>query len=446
MRRHLTNAAYGVLDYASYPLAMLVVAPIVLHKLGAYEYGLWTIATAVVSTGGIVASGFTDANIQRVARLRGTGAVDSMAHAVRSMLGINLVLGSVLAAGVAFAAPLAARSVTVSHPDRLHECLISLWIASVLILVRAIESVCVSTQRAFEQYRQSVQINTAVRWFTLGSAAALVLLGQRTVSILVVTAVSLMAGTWMQFLQARKLLGHAALWPVFQPHETRILLGFGVFTWIQALGTVIFGQFDRVLLGVSLGAAAVAPYSLCVQFTQPLFGLTASGLQFLFPYLSGRIGVLSTAALKRTLFQAFCCNALLVASGASLLLLFGERLIRLWAGAAIAHEAAAILPLIVLGTAMMGLSVTGTYAMLALGQFRVVALLNLSARAAMLLMMAYLIHRNGLRGLVACRVLYGISGLLLYIPLLHRLKPQHADINRVLPGVIACEIQEASKP
>jgi len=138
MRRHLTNAAYGVLDYASYPLAMLVVAPIVLHKLGAYEYGLWTIATAVVSTGGIVASGFTDANIQRVARLRGTGAVDSMAHAVRSMLGINLVLGSVLAAGVAFAAPLAARSVTVSHPDRLHECLISLWIASVLILVRAI--------------------------------------------------------------------------------------------------------------------------------------------------------------------------------------------------------------------------------------------------------------------------------------------------------------------
>ena len=76
MRRHLTNAAYGVLDYASYPFGMLLVAPIVLHKLGASEYGLWMIATALISAGGIIASGFCDANIQRVARLRGREETD----------------------------------------------------------------------------------------------------------------------------------------------------------------------------------------------------------------------------------------------------------------------------------------------------------------------------------------------------------------------------------
>ena len=57
MRRHLSNAAYGVLDYISYPLGMLLVAPIVLHRLGAAEYGLWMIATAVISAGSIIASG-----------------------------------------------------------------------------------------------------------------------------------------------------------------------------------------------------------------------------------------------------------------------------------------------------------------------------------------------------------------------------------------------------
>jgi O-antigen/teichoic acid export membrane protein len=67
MSRNLTNAVYGVLDYASYPFGMLLAAPIILHKLGASEYGLWMIATAVVSAGGIIASGFCDANIQRVA-------------------------------------------------------------------------------------------------------------------------------------------------------------------------------------------------------------------------------------------------------------------------------------------------------------------------------------------------------------------------------------------
>src|SRR5271163_2209116 len=146
MRNHLTNALYGILDYASYPFGMLLVAPIVLHKLGASEYGIWMIATAVVSAGGIIASGFCDANIQRVARLRGTGETDSMAYAVRSMLGINLVLGFTLAVVVWIAAPYAARHIAVSHLTPTRECLICIRIASVLILVRAVESVGVSTQ------------------------------------------------------------------------------------------------------------------------------------------------------------------------------------------------------------------------------------------------------------------------------------------------------------
>ncbi len=446
MKRHVANALYGVLDYASYPLGMVIVAPIVLHKLGAFEYGLWAISTAVVSAGGIVASGFTDANIQRVARLRGTGAVALMAQTVRSMLGINLVLGCVVAAMAAVAVPFAAERIAASHPERIQECLAVLWIGCALIFVRAIESVCVSTQRAFEQYGHSVRVNAVVRWLTLGVAAALVLMGYRTVSILAETAVLLTAGTVMQFLRARKLLGGAALWPVFQPQETRVLLGFGVFTWAQALGGVIFGQFDRLLLGVSLGAAAVAPYTLCVQFAQPIFGVTASGLSFLFPYLSGRVGVISTAALKRTLWKVFLCNTLIVACGAALLLLLGDRLMQAWAGPTVARSAAEIFPAIVMGSALMGVSVTGTYAMLALGQFKVVALLSLCSRGALLLLMAYMVQRNGLHGLATVRICYGISALLLYVPLLRKLRGGAKSANDSVDAAVMCELQEASRP
>jgi O-antigen/teichoic acid export membrane protein len=376
----------------------------------------------VISTGGVIASGFCDANIQRVARLRGSGEIGAMAHAVRCMLGINLVLGFTLAVAVWIAAPFGARHIAVSHPAQLQECLISLRIASVLILVRAIESVCVSTQRAFEQYRDSVQINTWVRLLTLGTAAVLVLFGWRTVSMLAETGIFLAIGTYLQFRQARKLLGFPTLWPVFKPIETRILLGFGVFSWLQAIGGVIFAQFDRVMLGVSLGAVAVAPYSLCVQFSQPILGLTGSSLQFLFPYLAGRVGTISNAALKQILLKAFLCNLLLVACGAGFLLIFGDRLIQAWAGVAVARSAAKILPYIVVGSALMGLSVTGTYAMLALGLFRTVALISLSARATMLLVMTYLVRHEGLQGLAAARVFYGFLALLLYAPLLRRLE------------------------
>lgn len=215
MRRHLTNAVYGVLDYASFPFGMLIAAPVILHKLGAAEYGLWMIATAFVSAGGIIASGFCDANIQRVARLRSSGGIVSAVETVRSMLGINLVLGFTVALGVWIAAPFAAHRIAVSRLTPPSECLMCLRIASGLILVRAIESVAVSTHRAFEQYRGTVQISTVVRLLTLASAALLALLGRRTASILLATSACMVVGTYLQFRGLRSLLGAVSLWPTF---------------------------------------------------------------------------------------------------------------------------------------------------------------------------------------------------------------------------------------
>ena len=445
MKTHLSNAVYGVLDYASYPLGMLLVAPIVLHKLGAAEYGLWMIATAMVSAGGIIASGFCDANIQRVARLRGQGDIESVVNAVRSIMGINLVLGFTLAAGVWIAAPLVARHVAVSRLTPVGECLVCIRIASLLLLTRAIESVGVSTHRAFERYRGTVQISTAIRLLTLASAAVLALSGRRTVSLLAASAVLMVVGTYMQFRELGTFLGPGTLWPTFHREETRELLSRGVFVWLQTLGAVVFGQFDRILLGVFLGTLALAPYALCVQFAQPIFGLTASGLHFLFPYLSGRAGVMSSSALKRTVLKAFLCNLLLVVCGAGALLLFGERLIWIWAGPAVAHEAAGILPPIVLGSALMGLSVTGTYAMQALNLFRTVALISLSGRAAMLLLMVYLLHQNGLQGLATARACYGATALLVYLPLLVRPGMGKRQAPPLSPMAVPCLLEEGSK-
>ena len=440
MKNHLTNAAFGVVDYISYPVGMLLVAPIVLHKLGASEYGLWMIATALISAGGIVASGFCDANIQRIAHLRGSGQTDLIPHTVRSVLGINLVLGLTLATAAWIAAPYAAPHIAVSHQTSSSECLISLRIASVLILLRSLETVSVSTQRAFEQYRGTVQISTAVRLITLAFAAVFAFLKHGTISILAATAVVMAVGAYIQFRQLSRLIGTVSLWPLFQPRETRTLLELGIFVWLQAVGGVVFGQLDRILLGVSLGALSVAPYSLCVQFAHPIIGLSASSLNFLFPYLSGRASTLSSAELKRTLLKAFACNLLLVAGCAGLLLLMGPGLMRLWAGPLVAQSAAKILMPIVVGSALMGLSVTGTYAMQALGLFRAVAFITLGSRTAMLLLMIELLRYMGLTGLALSRLCYGSVALLVYLPLLGKLNIWKRTKSRVSSPPIAYKV------
>jgi O-antigen/teichoic acid export membrane protein len=422
VREHFANAAYGVLDYAAYPIGMLLVAPIVLRHLGAAEFGIWAVATAAVSTGGVIASGFGDANIQHVAKHRSAGNPAALENLVRSMMGINLILGCVFAfVGLGFA-PYAARH--IAGIDFAHQriCLISLRIASLLMLVRAVETVSISTLRAFERYGAAVRVSIGIRLLTLAAAAGLAFTGHDTSSIMVATAVLTVIGTCWQLVRLRAFLGMSTLWPAFDGEATKALFGFGVFSWIQTVAGVLFGQVDRLIIGVSFGAVAVASYTLCVQLAQPIFGITAAGLHFLFPYLSGRVGILSTAQLRRTLLRAFGCNLLFVAGCATVLLVFGDHVLRVWAGVAIEKNAAPILPVIVIGSALLGLSVTGSYALLALGRVRTVAWASLAGGAGMLLLMFWLTKRTGITGLATARLFYGASLLLIYVPLIRTLR------------------------
>jgi O-antigen/teichoic acid export membrane protein len=76
------------------------------------------------------------------------------------------------------------------------------------------------------------------------------------------------------------------------------------------------------------------------------------------------------------------------------------------------------MPVIVWSSALLGLNVTATYALLAMGRVRIVTGFNLAGGAIMLLLMFYLTPRFGIEGIAYARLSYAIITLLLYIPLL----------------------------
>ena len=423
MKVHLSNAAYGVLDYTAHPIGMLIIAPVVLRNLGIAQYGVWAVATAAVSAGSIIASGFGDANIQHVATQRSIGDSTALLRVVRSTMGIHLIMGASIALISWMLAPYIAVHVAASDAALRSVCLWSLRIASLLMLVRAVESVCISTQRAFERYGAAVRISILARLLTLAAAAGLTYVSHSVVSIIVATAILLVLGVWLQLIRLKKLLHADSLAPAFDGNATKALFAFGIFSWLQAVSGVVFGQTDRLITGVSLGATAVASYALCVQLAQPIYGLAASGLHFLFPYLSARRLTGSTAGFRKSVLLALTANVLLVAAGVGVVLLFGNRVLYAWGGAAIAQSARPVLPIIVLSSGLLGLNVTGSYALFALGRVRTVTWFNLSGGAAMLLLIAWLLPRYGVWGIAMARLGYGPIALLLYIPLALLLRP-----------------------
>ena len=417
MRAHLSNAAYGVLDYVTYPVAMLVAAPALLHHLGMAQYGVWVVCTAAVSTGGIIASGFGDANIQYVASMNSRGNREATLGAVRSMLGINLLLGCVFALISLVLVPLISRHVASLDASLYKSCLWSLRIASVLMLVRAVESVCVSTQRAFERYGEAVFISMIARIATVVIATIVTCYGYGVVSIMAFTFALTALGTIVQLDRLKRQLGVTSLAPSFDREATSALFSFGTFSWLQAVSSVIFSQADRLILGVSLGASSVTSYALCVQLSQPIYGVAAAGLHFLFPYLSARQGIAAPDTLRRNISTAFVINLLFIAVGTTAVLLFGPSLLHAWVGPVIAEKSYSVLTPIVWSFALLGLNVTAYYSLLALGRVHVVTWLNILGGTAMLALMAWLLPRAGIRGVAIARLVYGLTTLLTYFPL-----------------------------
>jgi O-antigen/teichoic acid export membrane protein len=440
MRAHLANAGYGLLDYAAYPIGMLLVAPIVLRNMGAAQYGIWAIVTATVSMGSIIASGFGDANIQHVSSQRGLGQHDHLLRTVRCMIGINLVLGTALALVAWTLAPLAARHIVPSMDTPLQQdCLWSLRIASLLLWVRTMESVCISTQRAFQRYGAAVRVSIFARLLSLAAAAALTYFSRSVITMVAAAALISLLGTCLQFSDLRRLLRATSLAPAWDRNAMKALLGFGAFSWLQAVSGVLVSQADRLFLGVSLGAVAVASYALCTQLAQPIYGFAASGLHFLFPHLAERSAVQGLSGTRKAVLIAFLCNLLFVVVATSTLLLFGERILRSWAGADIARSSTAIFPVIIWSSALLGLNVTATYALLAFGRVRIITWLNLAAGATMLLLMVWLVPRLGTYGLALARLCYGAITLLLFLPLVRQLRRARAPYVAVPAGKPVCE-------
>jgi O-antigen/teichoic acid export membrane protein len=396
---------------------MLAVAPLALRAFGIDRFGIWMISNSAISIGAVVASGFGDANVRDVAGMRAVGDQDTLVRGVRTSMGIHLLLGTIMALAGWLLAPLITDRVVASIPSMRADCLWSLRIAASLTVVRAIETVCIGTQRAFERYGEAVHISVLARILSLIVAASVPLVAHSVTTVMIASAGVSLLSVLIQMVRLHALLDVSVLTPLLDAESTRRLLGCGIFTWIQAVSALLFGQVDRVITGVVFGAVAVSSYSLCAQLSQPIYGITAAGLHFLVPRISIQHALRDWMAIRRTVLLGFCVNLLMVVLGTAVLLHFGEAILRIWGGEEIARIGRSVLPLIVWSTALPALNVSGVYAMLVLGRVRFVTLLSLIAGAMMLVSVPWLLTRYGVVGMAYARMIYGPISLLVYIPL-----------------------------
>jgi O-antigen/teichoic acid export membrane protein len=411
----LKNGLLGALDYTAQPVLMLLATPLLLHRLGPSQYGVWALASALVSSGSLITSGFGDAAIKYVSSYRGQEDRQNIIRVVHGMLIINLLLSTCVALVLWNGIPYVVHHVIKIEPALQQICIVSLRIGSIILIIKSIESVFVGTFRAFETYGPTVRIAIGTRIVILSAAVAVVAAGGNVVSIMLTTMCAATAGMLLQVFAVGSLLGRP-LWRLSVHRETlRRITGFGCFTWMQCLAGISFSQVDRVIIGILLGTPTLGYYTICTQVAQPIHGLLAAGLQFLFPHLSERWQTASLTSLKHTVTAAFWVNQVFVVLLSTPLILGSKFVLTAWLGTTFSQHLWSTLSIVALSFALLGMNVTAYYTLLAAGKVRPVTYINLAAGGAMLLAMGVLIPRFGIMGAAAGRLIYGPVTWLMYI-------------------------------
>jgi O-antigen/teichoic acid export membrane protein len=434
-RAAIVNSSYAVADYVTQPLGMLVAAPYLLQHMGAGQFGVWMLASAAVSSGSLLSSGFGDAAVKYVSMYRGRDDWQGVTRIVRGMITINLALSSLLAIILSIVAPYAVSH--IAHIDgRLQRvCLESFRIGSLLLVVRSLDSVFVSTLRAFERYSPAVRIAMYSRVSALLAAVLLVSRGFGVASMMVATLVISGVAVVAQGIAVRVHVGKIVMLPSLHRETISTIAGFGCFSWLQALASVAFSQVDRLVVGVFLGAPAVAYYGICSQAAQPIHGIVGSALHVLFPHLSSRLESRSIVELRATIFAALKANVLLAVLMGVPVVVLSRTLLSWWMGAEFARMAWPVLSILAASFILLGLNVTGFYTLLALGQVRLVTWISLGAGAVMLALMVLLTPRFGMVGTASARLVIGPITWAMYLPL-----------RRMLRGSTFAGLGEGSPP
>ena len=419
---HISNATYGIADYISLPALMLCSAPFLLYHLGVEQYAIWVLASATVTSGFLLSAGFGDAALKYISTYRGNHDHAGTERIVRTLLGINLVLGITVAALLAlFIPPLVAHLPNVSASLQIsyqH----ALEIGCVLLVVKVVESVFICAQRAFERYDIAARFTIATRVVTIGAAVIIAALGRGTVAIMLSTLLVALISVVLQAFTVWRHLAIHSLLPSLHPASMKELFSFGAFSWLQGLVGLFTGQADRFLVGYLLGTHALAYYSICVQAAMPIHGIAAAGLQVLFPYLASRLRVLSNTALRQKFAAAFAANIALVAILA-FPVIFGSRyILSYWLDPNFAAHASLTLSITACGFALLGLNVTGFYMLMAMGRIKLLVFVNTVGAAVMLVAITLLAPRFGIAGAAAGRLLFGPIVCIIYIPLRNALR------------------------
>jgi O-antigen/teichoic acid export membrane protein len=335
-RRVAVGTATNVVGQAVVVVSLVALAPIIVHAVGATDYGVWVLIGSVASFGFLVELGVSAALIKYVAEHAARAEVGEAARMVGAATWLYAVLGaSVTAAGLLLALTLPAVISLHGAFARLVRPLTLLTALDVGISVIAIAPLAVL--RGLQRFPVVNAIIGAGALSSVALTVAVLEAGGGIVGVAAVGALNSAVTYAVSLVVARRVApGYMAIPIRRDAGSVRRLLRFSRSVAVIGVGTRLQTKLDAVVIAAALPVRLLAPYNFGQRLAAGT-GIAAEQFGKVLLPIATEVGATRERAALRVLYLTATRLTLAIAFGVGLPLAFlGGPILKLWVGNAFA--------------------------------------------------------------------------------------------------------------
>lgn len=330
--------AGALLSYVNLGLGCIIplfYTPVMLDILGQSEYGLYSLSSSVTSYLSLLNFGVGAVVVRYITKYKVTDDYVG----VRKVLGLFLTIYSVIAllvcAGGVILSSVSdvffSEGLTPAEVQKLKILIVIMSLSMAITFIQSVFSaVCVAFEKYIFQRVIAIMGTVAVPAFNL----LILFAGFGSAGMACVGAILQLLFTLLYIIHTTKRLG---ITPIFKNMPTNLLkelFGFCAFVFLASVVDLLYWSTDKVLIGATLGSAAVAVYNVGGVFTSMMQSMSSSISNVFTPRVTTLVVKKAPVSeISELLIRIGRIQFLIVSLILSGYITFGKKFIFFWAGA-----------------------------------------------------------------------------------------------------------------
>ena len=339
------NSLYNFLGGLIPAIAALLTVPVIVHRLGEVEYGVFALVTSVVGYFAVLDINVTAGSVKYLAEYQARKEATRVAQVLVFGGFIYLVIGLLGGLGIFCFAEFLSTVVFRVPPQLQLVATTTLQVAGFAFLFGQLQTYLQSVPQALQRYDLSGKLEGFFGSLASFSTVGVVLAGGGLVEIMYARLALSVINCGVLIRLIRKILpgvGFAV--------PDRIIVGqlmsFSAFSYLSRLATITYLNSDKLLIAAMTDMRALALYTVPFLLANRMFGMIYRLGQVIFPVASqldaqGKTGVLQETYLRITRYIVYLNACLCI-----VLCAFSRELLHYWAGPVFGPQAALVLVIV----------------------------------------------------------------------------------------------------